>query len=154
MKKYTPFIILVILVFVLGYLVQENKNTLIKTKNLSKNNGQTGVQENKYNLPVKENSPNVGSVLIHYFFTGTLRELQKTTGGTKIIFVDADPNLPSIIVTNKTRVQRITSPYESNRTLININTLKSGQHIDVSAEFDVKTGIWYVLDVFLATDKN
>lgn len=154
MKKYIPIIIFISLFLILGYLVFKNKNTSVKTETLSENNTQVNVQENKYNLPVKRDSPNVGSVLIHYFFTGTLKELQKTIGGTRIVFADADPSLPDIIVTDKTRVQKITPPYESNAISININTLKSGQYIDVSAEFDVRTGTWNILDVYLATDRN
>ena len=156
MKKYIPIITLIILLIVFGYLVVGKKSISPQTKILDQGNKNDTQNKtiNKYNLPIAPESPNVSNVLIHYFFTGTLKELKKAADGTEIILADADPNLPDIIVTNTTRVQKISPPYESNATPINVNTLKPGQRIDISAEFDLKTGAWFVLDVFFATDRN
>lgn len=156
MKKNIPLTTLVLLLLILGYLIFENKNTLFKKKTLdgTAKSTQVDVQENKYNLPVREGSVNVGSVLIHYFFTGKLKALKKTDGGTQIIYQNADPALPVLIATSKTRISKITPPYDVNHVFININELKVGQTVDTSAEFDIKTGLWSVLDVFLATDRN
>jgi hypothetical protein len=135
-----------------------NKRDLFEAKtSVATTNYQPAVGEgpaNKYNLPVPENSPNVSSVLIHYFFTGKLQRLDKVGEDTKIIYANADPALPSLLVTSKTRVHKITPPYETNSTAIDINTLKAGQIIDISAEFDIRNGTWFILDVFLATDRN
>lgn len=156
MKKNIPLTTLVLLLLILGYLIFENKDALFKKKTLNENKKgtQVDVPKNKYNLPIKEDSINVSSVLIHYFFTGKLKELKKTDGGTQIIYENTDPALPILIATSKTRISKITPPYDVNHTFIGINELKVGQTIDISAEFDIKTDLWSVLDVLLATDRN
>lgn len=153
-KKYIPFITLVCLLLFLGYL------TLGGMHRSSKIAGKGGAQSNEnkpssgYTLPVALENKNVGAVLVHYFFTGKLKELEKTAAGTKIVFLDADPGLPDLIIARDTRISRLTPPYEQNHTEININTLKPGNTIDVSAEFDVRAGAWFVRDVYMPTDRN
>jgi len=154
MKKNIPFITFIALLLVLGYLVLDNKNTLFKTKTLNENYSQGSGSVGQYNLPVARDSKNVGNVLIHYFFTGKLKEIKVSADGAEVIFLNADPSLPRLIVTSRTRVTKITPPYELNGRSIDINTLKPGDIIDISAELEINTGRWSVLDVFFATDRN
>ncbi len=151
MKKYTPFVTLFILLCVLGYLLFAGKQRSVDNTFPSlKNNTKTST----FSLPVSQDSPNVTSVLAHYFFTGKVKKLQKVENGTKIIYENADSKLPELVVTDKTRVSKITPPYETNHSFININDIHPGQIIDISAEYDVRSSSWNILDVFFATDRN
>lgn len=151
-KKNLPLITLGFLVIVLVYLVSVNKNKLFKPSLIS--TAQTSSTTPSSDLPVSINSQNVGGVLIHYYFTGKLKEFKKTALGTQIVYENADTSLPALVVGANTRVERITPPYAQNAVNISVDTLKVGQTIDVSAEYDLRVGTWNVLDVFMATDRN
>ena len=151
-KNNFPIITLSLLILLLVYLVNVNKSKLFQSTNSSVIS-QTELSS-KPDFPVSIESKNVNGVLIHYYFTGKLKELKKTSLGTQIIYEDADQTLPALVAGPKTRVEKITPPYELNAINININSLKVGQIIDISAEYDVRSNTWNVLDVFLATDRN
>lgn len=146
---------LVILLLVFGYLISGSKYNLSKINNEEETAKTYSLD--KYNLPVAGDSENVSSVLLHYFFMGKLEKLKKVDGGTQIFLADADPSLPRIIVAKQTRVHKVpsfSSEDHSNDKPISVDTLKTGQIIDISAEFDLKTNTWFILDVFLVDDRN
>ena len=152
------FVILVIvLVIIVIYKQQSPQADYSPTTNSNNNTASTTTQSSdnhKTALPVALDNPNVGSVLIHYFFSGTLKQIETVSGGNRIVLQNS-AGMPDLLITSVTRVSKITPPYDKTTPVpINIKDLKSGEHLDISAEYDLNQNIWFFRDVFLATDKN
>ena len=106
-------------------------------------------------LPVAIDDPKVGSVFIHYFFSGKIEKLKKTKEGLEISLDSDNGTIPLFTVVKDTRISRISPPYSASTSQpIASTSLKTGLYVDISTEYDVRSKTWTVHDVFVPTDKN
>jgi len=105
--------------------------------------------------PLATNDPIVSATLIHYFLTGTIKEVIKHSEGSQIILENDDGRASFLIIKNDTRISRISLPYSA-QTSVSVKTdaLKAGVIVDISAEYDIRAKTWHVRDVFIPTDRN
>jgi len=109
------------------------------------------------NLPVPLGTPNVGLMFVHYFFSGSIKELKKTDSGTQIILDTPNKDIPEIIATQTTTIAKVTIPAPATPVPpkpMNVSELKAGHNVDVSMEFDPVLKHWVLLGVFLPSNKN
>ncbi len=108
-------------------------------------------------LPVPLGSPNVGLMFIHYFFSGSIKELKKADSGTQIILNTDNKDIPEIVATVNTPIAKVKVPVPANPTPpsnLSLSQLQVGQNVDVSMEFDPVLKHWLVLGIFLPSNKN
>lgn len=140
-----------VLIVILGIAVwMRNQNVSMETYS----NSEIKEEGKNIELPIARDNPNVGSVLLHYFITGVLKEV-KTTDGKTVLILKNSSGLPEILLQPQTRISRITPPYESNTPIpLSVKDLRAGMNIDISMEYNVGSKSWATSDVFIATDKN
>ena len=116
------------------------------------------VEENKLSsdFPIPLDHPNIGSVLVHYFLTGTIDQVKKVPEGTQIVLGGEDQKmLPRIIATKESRISRISKPYsDTTRKVMRADDLRAGMQTDISIEYDLRSHLWIVQDVFIPVDRN
>lgn len=144
----------VILFIVAGILLLQRSGFKFKTANLkpiAQSPTNTSLE-----LPFPLENPHVaGEAFIHYFFTGTLKEIKNTAVGKEIILDIQGAPAPQFLVTPETRISRITPPYsEQTSQRIRLEDLKAGHNLNISAEYSLTTKQWFTRDVFLPTDRN
>ena len=106
------------------------------------------------NMPFLLNDPSQGSVLLHYFINGSVKQIKNTAQGAQIILSNADSSYPPFIIAKDTRISKITPPYASNNVPITVSDLKPGNNIIISIEYDLTQQVWLMRDVLLPTDHN
>ncbi len=117
--------------------------------------GPTGNNGPVLGLPVPVDGPNVGSAFVHYFFTGSVKEVKKSGDGSVLVLYTTNDAIPEFPLAADTRIARISQPYSAETSrMVSVNELKTGLVVDVSAEFDLRSGQWLTRDVFIPTDKN
>ncbi len=132
---------------------------VVKQKNVSNNTGAPVVQQlnpdsRNIVLPIAIDNPNTGSVLLHYFLSGTLEEVKNTKDGY-VISLSGAKDLPLLLLGSNTRISRITPPYGADSSVpLTVENLKKGMAIDISLEYDLRSSLWMIHDVFVPTDKN
>ncbi len=106
-------------------------------------------------LPVPVDSPNVGSAFAHYFFTGSVKEVKKGAEGSVLVLYVTNDKIPEFPLAADTRIARISQPYSAETSqMVSVAALKAGLVVDVSAEYDLRSGQWFTRDVFIPTDRN
>lgn len=111
----------------------------------------------RIDAPVSLGSPNVGLVFVHYFFSGSIKELKNVEGGTELILDSTNPEMPRIVLTPQIPISKVVVPPPAVPVPpknLKIQDLKPGQNVDVSMEFDPVLKNWVVLGVFLPSNKN
>lgn len=105
-------------------------------------------------LPIALNNPSVSSAKIHYYIFGTIKEI-KTTSEGQLIVLNNTQETPPLVLDTGVRISKITPPYNINPAVpLTVKDLKVGTVIDVSLEYDLNSGVWSMLDVFVSTDRN
>ena len=106
-------------------------------------------------LPVPIDGPNVGGAFAHYFFTGSVKEVKKSGEGSVLVLYVTNDAIPEFPLGPDTRIARISQPYSAETSrMVSVNELKAGLVVDVSAEYDLRSGQWLTRDVFIPTDRN
>ncbi|TSC61885.1 MAG: hypothetical protein G01um101448_489 [Parcubacteria group bacterium Gr01-1014_48] len=106
-------------------------------------------------FPIPLDHPNVGSVFVHYFLTGTIDQIKNVSEGTQIVLEGAQKTLPQIIATKESRISRISQPYsDTTLTIIRASDLRKGMQTDISIEYELRSRLWIVRDIFIPTDRN
>ena len=105
--------------------------------------------------PIPLNNPSVTAVYAHYYFSGKIKEINKTDKGSEIVLETADEKIPHLLVDKETRYSRISLPY-STATMrpIKFGDIVQGMVIDVSVEYDIRGKSWIVRDVYVPDDRN
>lgn len=141
------FIVLVlILATVTVFKIRGNRNKSIEN---------TPQNFSSIELPIKLNEPVVGSMFLHYFLSGAIKNVEKVDGQYLVTLVEDSGSLPSITIDQETRVSKISAPYNEKTTeKISPARLKKGLKIDISTEYDLRAKQWFTRDIFVPTDKN
>ena len=106
-------------------------------------------------LPVPVDGPNIGSAFVHYFFTGSVKEVKKSGDGSLLVLYVTNDAIPEFPLAPDTRIARISQPYSAETSrMVSVSELKAGLVVDVSAEYDLRSGQWLTRDVFIPTDRN
>lgn len=106
-------------------------------------------------LPVPIDGANVGGVFAHYFFTGAVKEVRRTAEGSVLVLYVTNDKIPEFPLAADTRIARISQPYSAETSrMVSVAELKAGLVVDVSAEYDLRSGQWFTRDVFIPTDRN
>lgn len=106
-------------------------------------------------VPIAIDGPNIGGAFVHYFFTGSVKEVKKSAEGSVLVLYVTNDAIPEFPIASDTRVSRISQPYSAETSRpIGLSELKAGLVVDVSAEYDLRSGQWFTRDVFIPTDRN
>ncbi len=142
------FLVLIVSIFIVFWFKKGMRFLPDPNKNTTK-------QPAMFSLPIPLDNPRIESLFVHYFLGGEIEGLVPQDNNLIIQFKSAEVQIPEIVVTNETRVWRISPPYtEASSVRLNKSNLKVGQIIDISIEYDLRASNWNVRDVFIPTDRN
>lgn len=104
------------------------------------------IADKKIDLPVSIKDPSVSDLYLAYNFFGPIKEIKDTTAGKQIILDTTEKDLPNFIISGQeTSIGRI-SPNNA-PTPASEKDLKTGQHVAISATYNVKKGDWVTRNV-------
>lgn len=159
MKKQFPLILFLVLVAVLVAVFYWNGGKKLTGQDAGTETQKTDASANNSAsnplLPLSVDSKAVTGALVHYFVSGKIKEIKEANEGKQLVLDSEEKNLPMLVIGDKTRISKITPPYSENTSkFIKIDELKPGMVVDLSIEYDLRSKMWSLQDVFVPADRN